>query len=67
VGDPVKLYAVIALTVVMYAAYVVCDRVLRRIRKARREMFDRRTWWETPTREVEQEGENESDETVYGV
>jgi hypothetical protein len=63
----VKLFLTLLATVVMYAAYVVCDRVLRRIRKARREMFDRRTWWETPTRGVEQEGENESDETVYGV
>jgi hypothetical protein len=64
VGDPVKTYAVIALTVVMYAAYVVCDRVLR-MRRARRELRRRRIWWQALARAYEVE--KEADETVYGV
>jgi hypothetical protein len=60
----VKLYAVIALTVVMYGAYVVCDRVLR-MRKARRELRRRRIWWQALARA--HEAEQEAEDHILGV
>jgi len=59
-----KLYLTIALTVIAFGFYWFCDRVIR-VRKARREIRNRKRWW----REMRHAYElaDEAEQQILGV